>query len=262
MYDMSLVELVGCFNKMTSECASFEALSCIAEKIIEKVEKIYENCSLDVDALIARRQKREREQRKWDIMRMFIEGNSPYRLLDCGFGSGRDLLIAFEKGFDAYGCEFCKKYCDDFVWNYPQYSTKVVCEDMREMSFGDVMFDVVRHNASFLHFPLIGLGYTVHKVLQESWRVLKPGGALYIYTKAGEGFSLVDTGEGFGARPFQFFTKEKLSQVLIECGFSIGYMDVEEKERVVRNPNGFENRQKIQWIEAVACKVSQLKRLD
>lgn len=226
----------------------------IADMIQNETLKIYSKiCGEAIkDAIEKRRYNQAREMRKWELLAKYVRKGGA--LLDCGFGSGRDLLIASRLGYKVFGCEACTKYYNDFIVSYPEYKGNLRHEDMRELSFNSEFFDIVRHNASFLHMPLIGPRYTIHKVFEESWRVLRHGGVMYIYTKAGNGFRLLDTGEGFGLRPFQYFTKDLLAHVLVESGFSVEYLAGIEKDRVLRQPDGAEVRKKIPWVEAIARK--------
>lgn len=89
------------------------------------------------------------------------------------------------------------------------------------LDFPDNSFDVVRQNASILHLPLIGKGYMADKAISESFRVLKKGGLIYIFVKKGFSLEFVDTNEGLGGRVFQFYTEERLSEVVKRNGFTI-----------------------------------------
>lgn len=229
-----------------------EARALVAEKMLSELLEIYE-VSQEKDAIEARRQSKEHEMRKWVLLKNHLSKTGD--LLDCGFGSGRDLLIASELGYNGFGCELCEKYYTRFKTDFPDFKEKVRLEDMRNLSFEDSSFDIVRHNASFLHMPLLGKGYTIHKALNESWRVLRPGGTIYVYTKAGTNFCLIDTKEGFGPRPFQLFTKNLMYKTLMECGFSVTYLEIIKKERVSQQLNGEGKKQIISWVEAIARKI-------
>lgn len=228
-------------------------LNNIANQIQSELLKVYNSNEVELDALLRRRYNFEKEKNKWDLLSKHIHLNH-IKLLDCAFGSGRDLLISKKLGFDTYGCELCDKYYDDFILNYPTMKKKVKLCDMRELDFPNEMFDVVRHNASFLHMPIISKGLTIHKVLEETHRVLRPLGIVYVYTKAGEGFQAYDTGEGFGQRPFQLFSEKSLSIVLEECGFLVEFVDTLSRVRKIRTLNEGFKVVKINWIEAIARK--------
>jgi len=94
--------------------------------------------------------------------------------------------------------------------------------DMRDLSiFHDESFEVVRHNASLVHLPIIAEGYMVDLALQESFRVLRKGGLMHVSVKEGTGLQYVDTNEGLGRIPFQFHSMDSVSSLLERNGFAI-----------------------------------------
>ena len=245
--------LVTQFNMTSVDDDGLSDRCRLASMIEEEVMRLY-NMDAPSDALLERRLKQEKELSKWEVLLKFTNGTRG-RLLDCGFGSGRDILIARKYGFDAYGCEKCEKYYSDFIATYPEMIKNVKCCDMKDLLFENEFFDVVRHNASFIHMPIIAHGLTAHKVLEETYRVLKRSGIVYIYTKAGDGFQAQDTGEGFGFRPFQFYTVDSMSSILEDCGFEVKYCDVLHKQRNIMGIDNIEKVVKIDWIEAIAAKI-------
>lgn len=69
--------------------------------------------------------------------------------------------------------------------------------------------------------PVIDKGYTADLAIEESYRVLKPRGLIFVFVKGGEGLKQVDTHEGLGGRVFQFFNENLVKDLLIRIGFSI-----------------------------------------
>lgn len=234
--------LVAHFLTEKKNGADCEFLNSLADEI--------QKCNLssysDQTAFVSRRYKvSHSEMEKWKRLEKYIKPNKSVKLFDCAFGSGRDLLIAQNLGYDVYGCELSEFLFFDFLSSTHFDRTKVVNSDFRTIPYPDMTFDIVRHNASFLHLPVINKGYTVHKCLEESFRILKNDGYLYIYTKEGTGFITLDTGDGLGVRSFQLFDEKSLTKLLLECGFGAKHIN-----HFIKARNGIE----IKWIEIFAQK--------
>ena len=171
-------------------------------------------------------------------------------ILDVGTGHGRDLR--FLSQFDdvtAVGIDNAQAFI--------QILHKLASEgeipggsfyemDMRDLrGFEDAAFDVVRHNATLLHLPMVPNRIGADEAVAESFRVLKPSGVLYVLVKAGEGLECTDTGERLGARVYQYYTRESLTELLERNGFRI----LETRERFSQRPTGL-----VEWILALAEK--------
>ncbi len=237
-----LGKLVKQFNWDKLNGASSEYLN----KLAEQIQKCNMS-SYDIQTpFVARRNKiTDFELKKWERLSEYVKPNKKIKLFDSAFGSGRDLLIAKELGYDVYGCELSNFLYTNFLAEIKFDSAKIVQSDIRCIPFLDNSFDVIRHNASFLHMPLIDLGYTVHKCLEESFRLLKENGCLYIYTKEGRGFTVIDTLDGLGERSFQLYDEKILDRLLNDCGFTVKQFNHYDRER---------NGKHILWIEAFAYK--------
>ena len=237
-----IVELVNEFNLAKNSGKKTSYLNLLADKLQIANLKIYNQKNPFIDR---RHRISEFEQTKWIRLRNYTSCNKNIKLFDSAFGSGRDLLIAAEQGYDVYGCELSQYFYNDFMQNTDIDSFKIACSDIRCIPFPTSYFDVIRHNASFLHMPLIDRGYTIHRALEESYRLLKEQGVLYIYTKEGSGFQAIDTDDGLGARSFQLFDENLIVNVLNECGF-----ETLEINHFVRP----RNNSVISWIEVFAKK--------
>ena len=239
----TLTQLVELFN-LKRECgASLSYLDELAEQIHNFNMNSYGNQT----PFVARRKKvTEFELKKWERLVEYVKPSDRIKIFDSAFGSGRDLLIAKKLGYDVYGCELSDFLYSNFLQESNFDISKVVRSDIRSIPFESEFFDVIRHNASFLHMPIIGAGYTVHKCLEESHRLLKNGGLLYIYIKEGRGFTVIDTLDGLGERSFQLYNEETLRSILEDCGFSIHRFNHYDRER---------NGTHILWIEAFAYKI-------
>lgn len=235
-------QLVNTFNQARHDNESFAQLDLIAAQIQFETMKAY---SQDTTFVVRRNKFSEFELQKWERLEQYINTDKTNRLFDNAFGSGRDLLIAQQLGYEVYGCELSEFLYNDFLDLTTIQKENLFLCDMQSIPIQDKMFDVVRHNASFLHMPIIGKGYTIHACLEETHRILKNNGVLYICTKEGNGFVALDTLDGLGSRSFQYFNENSLQRLLLECGFKAIEINHYERTR---------NGQIIAWIEAFAKK--------
>ena len=240
-------KLVNLFNYYKTQGATSESLNKTADKIQKINIKAYSRGTSFVNR---RNIVSEFEIQKWDRLKCYVKPSKQIKLFDSAFGSGRDLIIAKDEGYDVYGCELSNYLYNDFLKQSLFDKRNLIKSDLRFISFGDETFDIVRHNASFLHMPIIGEGYTAHLCLQESYRILKPEGILYICTKEGTGFVAIDTQDGLGVRSFQLYNEQTLGDLLKECGFVAIEFNHYIRQR---------NRKNILWIEVYAKKIKNKK---
>ncbi len=172
-------------------------------------------------------------------------------ILDVGTASGRDIrYLSRHPGVKVVGID----NADGFIRLLKGLERKgeipkgsFLKMDMRDLSFfPDGSFDVVRHNASLVHMPVIGNGYTADLALTESHRVLRITGLLYIMVREGRGLRFLDTNEGFGELVYQFYTRELASHLLQRNGFEILNID--------RCPSS--RARELTWLSIVAEKRS------
>ncbi len=243
MVKANIISCVEDFNKKKFEnCSDFE-LNLLAEEILELLMNVY---SQNIDLFVQKHSKmNDFELNKWIMINEMFYKKEDVKLLDCAFGNGRDLLYAKNIGFDVYGCELNKDLYNRVMKQKLFMPDRIFNADIRDLPFASNMFNVVRHNASFLHMPLIGKGYTIDKTIEESYRVLKDGGLLYVLTKRGEGYCSIDSGEGLGERPFQLFYEKDLEKLILSYGFHILNINT-----YIRKRNEF----KVEWIEVLAQK--------
>ena len=230
----------------------YQEMDMLAEKLIVITKNTYDNmCSkyqeIRLDKL------HEMDQKLWDNLEHYIKTyidkeTSNIRLLDIATGSGRDIMYAISRGFKVIGIdnsdgfiEILKKLNEEK--RIPDGS--FVKNDMRSLQFDNCSFDVVRHNASLLHLPIIAKGYMADKAISEAYRVLTVGGLLYVFVKKGNLLQFVDTGEGLGGRVFQFYTHKSINELLERNGFTIVYTSDEFEVR----PSS-----EIEWISVIAQK--------
>lgn len=102
----------------------------------------------------------------------FIEGVSPFTLLDFGCGPGRDLKAFREQGHVVVGLEGAARFVD----MARAYSgCEVWQQDFLALELPDSFFDGVFANASLFHVP----SQALPQVLAALHATLKPGGVLF-----------------------------------------------------------------------------------
>jgi ubiquinone/menaquinone biosynthesis C-methylase UbiE len=101
------------------------------------------------------------------------------KILDIGFGRGELMLECAKQGIDIFGIDYSAaayEIARALLKNYP--NARVQIADCRNLPFTDNMFDRVFSGDVIEH-----LNYNdAIKMLQEAFRILKPGGFLLIHT--------------------------------------------------------------------------------
>jgi len=137
-------------------------------------------------------------------------------LLDAGCGSARDSAYMLTQGFSVLGIDFSAGLLVEAKKLHPQVSTQQM--SLLDLELSDAEFDGIWCKATLLHIDRLD----IPKVLSEFYRVLKPGGQLFIQTKSG-------TGEGYQPSPFDatvtryfsFFSLVEMTEMLRIAGFRI-----------------------------------------
>ena len=104
------------FNNKKDQKLDCLELNKMADIILENVMKNYD---FNVDLFINKHNNLNGfEMEKWDILNEFYPNKKGIKLLDCGFGNGRDLLYGKQLGYEVYGCELNKSIYKKFIDNY------------------------------------------------------------------------------------------------------------------------------------------------
>lgn len=130
------------------------------------------------------------------------------RILDVGCGSGRDLRVFRERGFDAIGIDGSEKLAKLAA----EFSgTTCLVLRFEELNF-DRTFDAVWACASLLHVPKQRL----LPIVQRLYEALAEGGFLFVSVQLGEGEQILPDG-----RFFAYYMPDEFAQLLNRAGFSI-----------------------------------------
>jgi SAM-dependent methyltransferase len=134
------------------------------------------------------------------------------RVLDVGCGPGWEAARLRALGLCAYGLDRSHgMLAEARAWNVP-----LLLGDMRALPLPDGALDGLWICASFLHIPR----RDGPAVLREFRRALRPGGALYIGVKEGDGERWIEHSAG-RQRFFVFYQTDELEALLTANGFSI-----------------------------------------
>src|SRR5437762_6582855 len=103
------------------------------------------------------------------------------KVLDAGCGAGRNLVYLLNSGYEVYGVdeshealEHTRQLAAELAPRLPADNFRV--ESVERLSWPDVNFDVVLSSA-VLHFARSDQHW--HAMMNEMWRVLKPGGIFF-----------------------------------------------------------------------------------
>ena len=105
---------------------------------------------------------------------LFMDRLKGKRILEVGCGPGKDSKAFFDAGLDVAATDNCADFIEIVRERYPEMESKRM--DMTKVTFADNTFDGIYGFASFLHLPRPVSTPT----LKEFWRVLNPGGLLYL----------------------------------------------------------------------------------
>ena len=97
-------------------------------------------------------------------------------VLDMGAGSGRDMVILAEAGFDAYGIDASAEMVSNAVSNYPRLKDRIKCASIpSDELFFNMKFDGILCSAVLMHISddlLFDTAYCIRNNLKENGRLL------------------------------------------------------------------------------------------
>lgn len=98
------------------------------------------------------------------------------RVADCGCGTGQYVAALASAGADVFGVEFFEDKVKQFQSSFPELAGRVVQGDLEQLPWASNSMDVVLLNEVLEHVP------SDRNALSEVLRVLKPGGALVVFS--------------------------------------------------------------------------------
>jgi ubiquinone/menaquinone biosynthesis C-methylase UbiE len=137
-------------------------------------------------------------------------------VLDVGCGPGFDTAVFQTHNLRTIGLDYSMEMMQTGRQQY-QIRTPMVRADMRHLPVAASIADGLWVSASMLHLHRTDVPATLDKF----YRVLKPGGVLYLSVKLGEGEAWVDNAYGHDAsRFFTFWQPKHLDTLLSTARFT------------------------------------------
>ena len=109
----------------------------------------------------------------------YMEGDSPFAILDFGCGPGRDLKSFADRGHFAVGLEGSARFAE---MARAHSGCEVLHQDFLKLELPPAAFNGVFANASLFHVP----GQELPRVLKELHAALKPRGVLFTSNPHGD----------------------------------------------------------------------------
>ncbi|MBT6821280.1 class I SAM-dependent methyltransferase [archaeon] len=145
-------------------------------------------------------------------------------ILDLGCGSGRDSEIFSQKKYKVTGIDLSSKMINICKKRNIDVDFRIM--NILDLKFEDESFDGIWANASFIHIPK----NEFFKGLNESLRILKKDGVMYISLKLGNNEGIEnDDRYGIANKYMSYFSKDEIEKDLIDSGFSIIQSEIEIK---------------------------------
>lgn len=165
----------------------------------------------------------------YNIFESYLNPNS--KILDVGFGSGRDSLYFKNKRYEVVSIDPIKEFCDN--------GKSIGLDNVIQMSIEDIEynneFDAIWACASLLHIK----SNQLVDVFNKCYKALKDNGVMYVSFKYGDFEGIIDN------RYFTYLTEEKFTNIINQTNFKIDKLWINEDKlnRVVK------------WLNVVLKKV-------
>ena len=136
------------------------------------------------------------------------------KILDVGFGSGRDSLYFVNKGYEVISIDPVKEFCDN--------AKDIGLANVYQLSIEDINyvneFDGIWACASLLHIK----SNKLVDVFNKCYKALKDKGVMYVSFKYGDFEGIIDD------RYFTYLTKESFTNIINQTNFKIDKLWITE----------------------------------
>jgi len=124
----------------------------------------------------------QRTEREINIIQRYLKPKIGSYILDCPCGGGRHSIALANEGFNVTGVDINSRMLDfhkELINGNGSPLPKFELMDMRDLKFEDNSFDFVIN--MFLSFGFFKTDEENEKVVQEFYRIIKPGGKVLIH---------------------------------------------------------------------------------
>ena len=162
----------------------------------------------------------------YNVFEMYLKPNS--KILDVGFGSGRDSLYYNSRGYNVYSIDPIKEFCDN--------ANELGLTNVYQMSIEDIEynneFDGIWACASLLHLE----SNKLVDVFNKCYEALKDNGLMYVSFKYGDFEGIIDD------RYFTYLVEESFINIINQTKFKIDKIWINNEDKLNRD---------IKWLNVV-----------
>ena len=148
------------------------------------------------------------------------------KLLDIGFGSGRDMLYFKSLDFDVYGIDPTPEFCKEAKLK----GLNVECSDIMDLNNSTIKFDSIWSSAVLHHIPK----QLLKQVFKICNNLLEEDGIMYFSVKYGDFEGYDNLG-----RYFNYLTEKTMNDYLKDTGFKV--IDIKITEDNLKRDNKWLN---------------------